>query len=47
MKEELSGWGLPKEKLSIVPNWVDCESVVPIKTDNPFEWRKAGLGSLS
>ena len=36
MKDRLVGWGLPAEQMRIVPNWMDCSVVKPIKTNNPF-----------
>lgn len=36
MKDRLVGWGLPAEQMKIVPNWMDCSVVKPIKTNNPF-----------
>jgi colanic acid biosynthesis glycosyl transferase WcaI len=36
MKTRLSGWGIHSDKISIIPNWMDCSSVQPIKQDNPF-----------
>jgi len=38
MKAELVGWGLDGQTIDIVPNWVDCEAVVPMKEKNPFRW---------
>jgi colanic acid biosynthesis glycosyl transferase WcaI len=39
MKQELIDWGLYASAIAIVPNWVDCQAVVPVKTANQF--RKA------
>ncbi|XZE55487.1 glycosyltransferase family 4 protein [Planctomycetaceae bacterium SH139] len=36
MCDRLADWGLEREKLSIVPNWVDCQQVTPIKENNSF-----------
>ncbi|QDS87585.1 putative glycosyl transferase [Rosistilla ulvae] len=36
MRDRLVGWGLPPEKFSIVPNWVDTEAIQPLKSANPF-----------
>ncbi|XZE34027.1 glycosyltransferase family 4 protein [Pirellulaceae bacterium SH501] len=36
MKDRLVGWGLPADKFHIVPNWMDCSKVTPIKTANAF-----------
>lgn len=36
MRDRLVGWGLPAERMKIVPNWMDCSVVKPIKSDNPF-----------
>ena len=36
MRDRLVGWGLPKERMRIVPNWMDCSAVKPIKVNNPF-----------
>lgn len=38
MKSRLAGWGIPAEKIAIVPNWMDCQSVQPIKQSNPFRY---------
>ena len=36
MQDRLVDWGIPADLLQIVPNWMDCSQVVPVKTDNPF-----------
>lgn len=36
MRHRLVDWGIPKEKLQIVPNWMNCSTVTPIKSNNPF-----------
>jgi colanic acid biosynthesis glycosyl transferase WcaI len=36
MRNRLVGWGIPTERLKIVPNWMDCATVKPIKFQNPF-----------
>jgi colanic acid biosynthesis glycosyl transferase WcaI len=36
MRCRLVDWGIPKEKLRIVANWMDCSTVTPIKSNNPF-----------
>ncbi len=36
MKCELCQWGLPADKIVVVPNWIDCQSIVPSKVNNPF-----------
>jgi colanic acid biosynthesis glycosyl transferase WcaI len=36
MKDRLAGWGIPPDKIEIVPNWMDCNAVQPIKQNNPF-----------
>lgn len=36
MRDRLMGWGLPRDKFVIVPNWTDTELVQPVKQDNPF-----------
>ncbi|QDV68257.1 putative glycosyl transferase [Rosistilla carotiformis] len=36
MRDRLVGWGLPREKFSIVPNWVDTEAIRPLAAANPF-----------
>ena len=36
MRDRLILWGLEPSKLQIVPNWMDCDAVYPIKTNNPF-----------
>ncbi|WP_417730923.1 glycosyltransferase family 4 protein [Rosistilla oblonga] len=36
MRDRLVGWGLPPEKFSIVPNWVDTEAIRPLEGTNPF-----------
>lgn len=36
MRNRLVDWGIPKEKLRIVANWMDCSTVTPIKSNNPF-----------
>ena len=36
MRDRLVGWGLKPEQLRIVPNWMDCSVVRPIKENNPF-----------
>ncbi len=36
MRDRLVGWGVPANRLRIVPNWMDCSVVKPIKIDNPF-----------
>ena len=35
MRDRLVGWGLPAERMKIVPNWMDCSDVKPIKSNNP------------
>lgn len=39
MCQRLVTWGIAHERLRIVPNWVDCDQVYPLKTDNPFRLR--------
>jgi colanic acid biosynthesis glycosyl transferase WcaI len=39
MKDVLVGWGLNANRIRIVPNWVDCSSVQPMKSDNSFRKR--------
>jgi glycosyltransferase involved in cell wall biosynthesis len=39
MRDRLVGWGLPKDRLRIVANWMDCNTVKPVKENNAF--RKA------
>ena len=36
MRDRLVGWGVPADRLKIVPNWMDCSVVKPIKSNNPF-----------
>jgi glycosyltransferase involved in cell wall biosynthesis len=36
MRDRLVGWGIPDAQIRIVPNWMDCSAVVPIKQENPF-----------
>ena len=36
MRDRLVGWGLPADRMKIVPNWMDCSVVKPIKSSNPF-----------
>lgn len=36
MRERLIGWGLPRDKFVIVPNWTDTELVQPVKQGNAF-----------
>lgn len=36
MRDRLVGWGLPAERMKIVPNWMDCSVVRPIKSNNSF-----------
>jgi len=36
MRDRLVSWGLPKSLMKIVPNWMDCSFVKPIKVNNPF-----------
>lgn len=40
MRARLVGWGIHPEKISIVPNWIDCSLVQPNKTNNSMraEW---------
>ena len=42
MRDRLIGWGLPADKFSIVPNWMDTQKVCPVKSDNAFR-RNHGL----
>ena len=44
MKQELIDWGIRPDALAIVPNWVDCQSVRPIKTDNAFRIARRWTG---
>lgn len=36
MRRRLASWGVAREKLVVVPNWVDTSKLVPIKQNNPF-----------
>jgi len=36
MRDRLVGWGLPADRMKIVPNWMDCSVVKPMKSNNPF-----------
>lgn len=36
MRDRLIGWGLPQEKFSIVPNWIDTQAIHPVDGSNPF-----------
>ena len=36
MRDRLVGWGIRPEQLRIVPNWMDCSVVRPVKSNNPF-----------
>ena len=36
MRDRLVDWGVPADRLKIVPNWMDCSVVKPIKSNNPF-----------
>ena len=36
MRDRLVGWGIRPEQLRIVPNWMDCSIVRPVKSNNPF-----------
>lgn len=36
MKERLVGWGVAADLMHVVPNWMDCSAVKPIKSNNPF-----------
>ncbi len=36
MRDRLVGWGLPKDRLRIVANWMDCNTVKPVKENNAF-----------
>lgn len=36
MRDRLVSWGVPEDRMKIVPNWMDCSVVKPIKTNNPF-----------
>ena len=36
MQDRLVDWGIPADRLRIVPNWMDCSQVVPVKTNNLF-----------
>lgn len=36
MRTRLVGWGLDGSRMHIVPNWVDCDHVRPIKEGNDF-----------
>ena len=36
MRDRLGGWGIPIERIRIVPNWMDCSKVKPIKQNNGF-----------
>jgi len=44
MKDVLQSWGLSTGKIQIVPNWVNCSSVKPIKYNNPFRFRNGWDG---
>jgi glycosyltransferase involved in cell wall biosynthesis len=41
MRDRLVDWGIEPEKIAIVPNWMDCSMVRPIKEQNPVrsEWK--------
>ena len=36
MREKCMSWGLPEEKLTVIPNWSDTSKVRPIKERNEF-----------
>jgi len=36
MRDRLVSWGLPVDRMKIVPNWMDCSVVKPVKSNNPF-----------
>ncbi len=36
MKQRLGDWGIHRSKMTIVPNWIDCNAVKPIKVQNAF-----------
>jgi glycosyltransferase involved in cell wall biosynthesis len=36
MKARLVNWGLDAAKMEILPNWVDCDLIQPVKTENRF-----------
>lgn len=36
MRDRLVDWGLPSNNIQVVPNWIDCDSIRPRKTDNAF-----------
>ncbi len=46
MRTQLIRWGLPAAKLSVIPNWVDCEAIRPIKRNNPFRERHGWADSF-
>jgi len=44
MKDVLRGWGLCADKVQVIPNWVNCSSVKPMKSNNPFRFRNGWDG---
>jgi glycosyltransferase involved in cell wall biosynthesis len=40
MRNRLTDWGIDPGKICIVPNWVDCDVVRPIKLENGFRRRE-------
>jgi colanic acid biosynthesis glycosyl transferase WcaI len=41
MQERLAGWGVPRERIRIVPNWMDCSAVKPVKEQNAFRIKQS------
>lgn len=39
MRDRLMSWDIPASRIEIVPNWVDCEKVYPVKENNTFRHR--------
>lgn len=37
-------WGLNREKIEIIPNWADCDSIVPVSHDENSFRKKMNLG---
>ncbi len=36
MAQKILDWGLPREKIAVIPNWIDCEQVYPCELPNPM-----------
>jgi len=36
MKLELINWGIEKSKIEVIPNWVNCDLIKPVKKENKF-----------